>query len=417
MRGGTNLPLMGGYNQAVVLDAIRRAPLGVTRADVARATGLSAQTVSNVTKRLLDDGFVVPGDVTGSGPGRPGQLLVLDAASRFTVGVHLDPAAISLVVLDLAGAVVGRHRVRPPRTEQPAAVLAAVVTAIDDLVGEAGIVRERVLGIGVAVPGPVDLERGVVVDPPHLRDWRDVPVRDELVARTGLPVVLDKDVIAAASAHLWYAESEGPVNSLFVYLGTGVAMSAVVDGEVVRGASGNAGEVHHLIVDRDGPECSCGRRGCLGAVISASALVRETARAGAPVTAGAGSGLDEARAADRAIGELAVLARDGDARVLETLRVAGARLAVAVTAVSDLLDLDAVMLAGSTWSRLGRWIEPAARAALEGHRVPGGMHGIAVLTSPFGEEVGSIGAASLMLDEAFTPRPSDLLLTARPAQP
>src|SRR6478609_8619572 len=113
MRRGTNLPRMGDFNQTVVLDVVRRAGGGLARAEVARRTGLSPQTVTNVARRLLDLGLVVEeGEAARRGPGRPGTLLRLDAGSRFAVGVHLDPATMTFVLLDLSGAVVARAVVR-----------------------------------------------------------------------------------------------------------------------------------------------------------------------------------------------------------------------------------------------------------------------------------------------------------------
>lgn len=406
MRRGTNLPLMGEYNQAVVLEAIRLAPRGLSRAALARTTGLSAQTVTNVTRRLLEAGLVRAGDVSGSGPGRPGRLLVLDAGSRLTVGVHLDPASVSLVMLDLAGDTVARSQVVPPRTESPQAVLDEVVRAVDDLITTSAVARERVVGVGIAVPGPVDTRRGTVIDPPHLRDWHDVPVREAIAHGTGLPAALDKDVVAAAGAHLWFGQVERLDTAVFVYLGTGVAMAPIVNGELVRGASGNAGEAHHLIVDPRGPWCDCGRRGCFGAALSANGLAAQAAARGVRVEAGSGSGIVDAVTADRAIADLARLAAGGDKVVLELLEEAGTRLARAIETVADLLDLETAVVGGATWTRLEPWLSGPVHAAL----AQGRQQRLVVQGSSFGADVVAVGAASLMLDEAFTPRPADLLL-------
>ena len=122
MRRGTNLPRMGDFNQTVVLDVIRRAGGGLARAEVARRTGLSPQTVTNVARRLLDLGRVVEeGEAARTGPGRPGPLLRLSAPSRYAVGVHLDPATMTFVLLDLSGAVVAQAQVPTPLPEDPEA--------------------------------------------------------------------------------------------------------------------------------------------------------------------------------------------------------------------------------------------------------------------------------------------------------
>jgi len=405
---------MGEFNQAVILDAIRRAPHGATRADLARSTGLSPQTVTNVTRRLIERSLVLEGEVSRNGPGRPGTPLRLNPRGAFTVGVHLDPAAIVLVAMDFAGHVVARERLATPATGAPQDVLEVLATGIDGLIEGCGLPRRLVAGVGIATPGPVDTEKGTVVDPPHLRAWHDVPVRDEVARRTGLPTLLDKDVIAAASAHLWSAPGEGTDNWLFVYLGTGVAMAPIVGGDVVRGVSGNAGEAHHLVVDPDGPVCHVGHRGCLGAALTSGGLAAEAIAAGVPA-APVDADLGEPAVADGAATELCRLAAEGDERAVAVLETAARRLARGVTTLCDLLDLDAVVVGGETWGRLAPWLAEPLAAALAAHAVPGAKHALALRSSRWGADVAAVGAASLMLDDAFTPHPSDLLITRAPA--
>jgi hypothetical protein len=259
MRRGTNLPRVAGFNQTVILDVVRRADSGLTRAQLARRTGLSAQTVTNATRRLLEQGLVrEEGESSRPGPGRPGTLLHLDPSGRYAIGVHLDPAVMTFVILDLAGTPVAQSQMPTPLPDQPDQVIAGIVGAIEDLIESAEIDRSLLLGVGIATPGPIDVDRGVVLDPPHLPGWHGVPLRDDVATGTNLPVMLDKDTIAAASAHLWNPGVHRSTEFAFFYLGTGVALSLVIRDEVVRGISGNAGESGHFVVDPTGAECECG---------------------------------------------------------------------------------------------------------------------------------------------------------------
>ncbi|OUD80991.1 Glucokinase [Clavibacter michiganensis subsp. michiganensis] len=204
MRRGTNLPAIGGYNRTVVLDAVRRAAEGASRSEVAERTGLSAQTVTNVTRRLIDEGLVREGGTVIRGPGKPRTLLHLVADGRFAVGVHVDPAVITSVLLDLEGTVL-RHVSSPtPSASRPDEVVALVARLVDGLIADAGVDRQAVLGVGLAAPGPIDVGAGLVLDPPMLPRWRHVPLRSALSTATGLPVLLEKDVTAAAVAELWF---------------------------------------------------------------------------------------------------------------------------------------------------------------------------------------------------------------------
>jgi predicted NBD/HSP70 family sugar kinase len=407
MRRGTNLPRMGDFNQTVVLDVVRRAGGGLARAEVARRTGLSAQTVTNVARRLLDLGLVVEeGEAARTGPGRPGTLLRLEAGSRFAVGVHLDPATMTFVLLDLSGAVVARAQVPTPVPEDPEAVVAGLVAEIEGLI--AGVERDRVLGVGIAAPGPIDVAAGVVLDPPHLPGWHDVPLRDAVAERTGLRAVLDKDVIAAASAHLWHP-GEHASDFVFFYLGTGVAVSAVLHDEVVRGVSGNAGESGHLTADPEGARCWCGRRGCLGAVLRAEALAEQGRAAGVDLPTW-GDGTDP-RAVDLAVTALCAAADAGHPGARDVLALAGRRVGMAAGVLTDLLDVPAVLVGGPLWHRVAAHATAALEAEVAAHVVPGG-HGLAVASSAFGPQVGAVGAGCLLLARAFAPRPTDLLLVS-----
>ncbi|HEY0185913.1 MAG TPA: ROK family transcriptional regulator [Cellulomonas sp.] len=409
MRRGTNLPRMGDFNQTVVLDVIRRAGGGLPRADVARRTGLSAQTVTNVARRLLDLGLVVEeGETARTGPGRPGTLLRLNPVGRYAVGVHLDPATMTFVLLDLAGTVIARAQRPTPVPEDPEAVLTGLVAEIEGLITGAGVDRDRVLGVGIAAPGPIDTEAGVVLDPPHLPGWHDVPLRDAVAERTGLRAVLDKDVIAAACAHLWHP-GEHASDFVFFYLGTGVAVSTVLHDEVVRGVSGNAGESGHLVTDPDGAPCWCGRRGCLGAVLRAEALA-EQGRAAGVVLPDWGDGTDP-RAVDEAVTALAAAADAGDPAARGVLALAGRRVAMAAGVLTDLLDVPAVLVGGPLWDRIALHATAALEAEMALHPVPG-AHPVTVASSAFGAQVGAVGAGCILLGRAFTPRPTDLLLVS-----
>ncbi|WP_263121097.1 ROK family transcriptional regulator [Cellulomonas sp. RIT-PI-Y] len=410
MRRGTNLPRMGDFNQTVVLDVIRRAGGGLARADVARRTGLSAQTVTNVARRLLDLGLVVEEGATArSGPGRPGTLLRLNPWGRYAVGVHLDPATMTFVLLDLSGEVVARAQRPTPVPEDPEVVLDGLVEEIEGLLSGADVARDRVLGVGIATPGPIDRERGVVLDPPHLPGWHDVPLRDAVAERTGLRVLLDKDVIAAASAHLWDPR-EHASDFVFFYLGTGVAVSLAVRGEVVRGESGNAGESGHLVVDPGGAPCWCGKRGCLGAVLRAEALVQQGLAAGVALPPW-GDGSDP-RAVDDAVVALCAAADGGHPGAAAVLRTAGRRVAMAAGVLTDLLDVGTVLVGGPLWEQVAKHAEPALIGAMAVHEVPGGAHPVRASSSVFGPRVGAVGAGCLVLARAFTPRPADLLLVS-----
>ena len=244
MLRGANLPILGDFNQRLVLDVIRRHPEGIGRVAVGAATGLTPQTVSNIVRRLGEAGLVAEGERVRTPRGKPPTLLHIEPTRHVAVGIHIDPAQVSALSMDLAGDV---HRVAsaptPPEVT-PATAVAMVQQltreVLEDWSGAAG--EDAVLGIGVAAPGPIDLEHGSLRRPPQLHGWADVPFRDTLHEALGWPVLLDKDVIAAVTGEHW--APDGPRDDfVYVYLGSGMAVGAVLGGRVHRGTTNNAGEI------------------------------------------------------------------------------------------------------------------------------------------------------------------------------
>lgn len=415
VRRGSNLPRVGDYNQVVVLEAIRQHAAGLSRVEVAVLTGLSAQTVSNICRRLLEQGLVEEAGKQGGGPGKPRTLLRLVPQGRYAIGVHLDPAVVTVVVLDLLGRVVAR-RERPLRHGAgPGQVLADVADDVDAVVEASGVDRERIVGLGVAAPGPVDSAAGAVVHPPNLPGWDRVAVRDLLAASTGLPVVLDKDVVAAAVAEMWAGGVGGTGSAVFFYLGTGVGAGLVLRGEVHRGASGNSGEVGHLVTGRGGAECPCGLAGCLGESSAPLHLVHEAELLGLGRWELDADGGDGASAGHRAsvasaFAEVCDLADAGDPRASGLLEDAARRTAKAAADLVDLLDVEQVVFGGPMWAHLEqtylRVVPPLVRGAV----VSAAIHPLEVRGTVVGADVAAVGAGCLVLEDAFSPRSATLLL-------
>ena len=417
MRRGHNLLAVGDYNQAVILDLIRRASIGLSRVEIAEETGLSAQTVSNVARRLLDAGLVREAGKLIAGPGKPRTLLQLEATSRYAVGVHLDPTVVTFALLDLAGSIAADHRIPTPSATDPDLVVAVMAEEIRALLEREGVARAHVLGVGIAAPGPLDSSRGVLLDPPLFEGWKHVTLRDALADATGFPVVLEKDVTAAAVAELWVDSGTHRDNFAFLYYGTGLGIGLVVNHDVLRGASDNAGDMGHLMVQAGGPICSCGRRGCVGDLVVPHRLVQRAMAAGlldapasdAPLVDGPVDHIDFDRT-DRLFSKFTAAAARGETAAVAIVDDAAADIARALVSVVNLLDIDHVVCGGPFWSR----IAPVMRERIERlvaedpALIP--RHPVVVESSSIGEDVAAVGAGCLVLDQTLSPRPSALLI-------
>lgn len=399
MRTGSNLPAVGEYNQALVLDHIRRSPEGLSRVELSARTGLSAQTLSNVTRRLADEGLIVEAGKVISGPGKPRTLLKLEPRSRFAVGVHLDPVVDTVVVVDMAGEVIAHDEIARPAVSTPAGLVDAVGAAVDAIVERAGIPRELVLGVGVAAPGPFDARGGRLLDPPLLPEWHNVNVREDLGAVTGLPVIVEKDVTAAMVGEMWFDRSDALGDAIFLYYGAGVGVGLAIAGAPVRGRTGNAGGIAHVIVDPDGPPCACGARGCLGVSIEPRVLLAEAGYA--PAAAG-----DTRPDLDRLVRD----AREGEEGPAAVLRRAGERIARALVVTNNLIDVDEVVLGGPVWERLAGVLGDVVAERVAVDAASTATREIVVRRSRVGTDVAAVGAACLMLDGAFAARPARMMI-------
>ncbi|MGQ4513042.1 ROK family protein [Streptomyces sp. DW26H14] len=402
MRSGTNLPRVGGYNQAVVLDAIRtRGP--VSRIELGPLTGLTNQTVSNVVRRLLDAGLIAESGQAPSSGGKRRTLLVPRADGAYALGVHLDPDAAVIALVDLAGSVLHSRRFALPRPSVPEEVVDEVARAALRLPEHAAIDRGRLLGLGVAAPGPIDGATGTVVEPPNLAGWRRVPLLDMFAKATGMPVALDNDATAAAIGERWIGGKKRADGFLFLYMGAGLGAGIMLNNHVLRGGSGNAGEIGHVQIEAGHRLCDCGSNGCLGPHCNPAALVDDLfVRHGRAAARRIGlSGEPGTVRADWRL--LRRATRAGDPAACEVVRLAGRRMGQAVRGAVALLDVSRVVLGGEALGGVEHVLGDEIDAAVNTTSVTRTLGRVTVEPSLIGETAGAVGAASLVLHGRYAP--------------
>lgn len=411
MQRGTNLGRLGGYNQAVVLESIRRSETGISRVELAESTGLSPQTISNVARRLLDDGWIREGGTVISGPGKPRTMLELIPDRLVSVGIHLDPSLLTYVIVDLRGRIVLRRRVPLPASRTPEDTVQAIAAEVEKLIEESGYPRANVVGVGVASPGPVDLERGAVIAPPLLTGWGAVELTGPLRAALDLEVVLAKDTVAAATAEVWVGEGRDIRSFVCLYVGTGIGAGLVQDAQVWPGQTGNAGEIGHLLTASapQDPCAVCGRPDCLAAELNFDAVLRKAAALGVDGVdfPGESASLTERITAASEVMEQAKAA-EGPAR--ELAKELTDLVATAVGQIASLMDLDQVVVCGPVWEIIRGFSEESVADVVNEN-----FHGsldrpVRVASSSLGGWISAIGGACVVFDDLLAPKASGLLL-------
>ena len=288
-----------------------------------------------------------------------------------------------------AGVVDGDGRVlsfvvEPTRSEEGAEpVLERLFALGRAAVAEAAVPWGEVAAVGIACGGPLDSERGVLIAPPHLTGWRDVPIVELAEQALERPAALENDATAAAAGeHAWGAGA-GTRNMVYLTLSTGVGGGVVVDGRLLRGSRGNGAELGHVTVDWHGRPCrGCGRRGCLEAYVSGTSIAERAREAG----------LDVARAED-----VQEAARHGDPVATavwdETIEALGCGL----TSIVNVFEPERVVVGGGV-SRAGEELLAGPRAAVEASAISPGGRAVDVVTASFGDRVGVVGAAAIVRD-------------------
>ncbi|SDD53886.1 Sugar kinase of the NBD/HSP70 family, may contain an N-terminal HTH domain [Sanguibacter gelidistatuariae] len=392
-----------GASASALLDAIRDAGT-ISRVGLTRATGLTGATVSTVVRKLLDDELVVEIGRAESTGGKPRVLLELNQSARFAVGAHLDHSGITYAVTNLAGAPVARMSRPGPGDAAPAVVLARMAHEIDLLISGIGVDRSKVLGLGLASPGPLTSAQAMHRTPPFMRPWLDYPLAAELETLTGLPVLLENDATASAIGEYWSGGTDSERTFAALYMGTGIGAGIVLDGNAYRGTSGNAGEIGHICLDLDGPPCWCGMHGCTE-VLAGPAAVVAAARADAHVRHAAG--LDALGPGASIASEFAAVARasrNGVAGAREILERSARYVAVAAHAITNLLDVRMLVLTGSAFAAASHIYVPVIRDLLDSAAFARSSHPVDVRLSRAAETAGAIGGAAMVLQSELVPQ-------------
>ena len=390
MLTGTNLVYTKQYNLRIVHEVIRlHGPL--PRAEIARLTELTPQTVSNLVKELMTYGLVYEAERRQKGRGAPAMALAINPDGAFSLGLDLDRDHLTAVLVDLAGAV--RQRTNTPLDfPSPAEALELMVDTASGLVAREGLAMVDLSGIGVGIPGPMHQSPdgdGYVVSPKLFPGWEDVPVATWLRERLGVPVFLENNAKAAAVGEWWYGEGQSIGTFFYVYFGSGLGGGMVMNGHPYEGFTGNAGEIGYM------PTCLADDEEHVGIHFNLPRLYERLRGLG--VEASTPEDLDRLLASEHP-------------GLLRWLDEAADHLVGLVLAIEYLLDPEAIFYGG-------RIPQPVVSALMD--RVSARRPGRHIVTSPrhllatAGLDAAALGVATLPIYEALAPSTRLLLKQAR----
>ncbi|MBD0737273.1 MULTISPECIES: ROK family protein [unclassified Streptomyces] len=363
-----------------VVRAVRLAG-SLTQAEIARSTGLSAATVSNIVRELRDNGTV---QVTStSSGGRRARSVALSGDAGIVVGVDFGHSHLRVAVGNLA------HQVLAEQSE-PIDVDASASQGFDRaeqlvarLVESTGINPDKVLGVGLGVPGPIDVESGTLGSTAILPGWSGINPRQELTDRLGVPVQVDNDANLGALGELVWGGGRGVKDLAYIKVASGVGAGLVIDGRIYRGPGGTAGEIGHITLDESGPVCRCGNRGCLE-TFTAARYVLELLRGSH------GDGLT--------VPKMVQLAREGDPGCRRVIGDVGRHIGMGVASLCNLLNPSRVVLGGDL-AEAGELVLGPIRESVSRYAIPSAAQRLSVVPGSLGARAEVLGALALVLSE------------------
>jgi predicted NBD/HSP70 family sugar kinase len=365
----------------------------MSRVNLSQQTHLSTATVTNVVAELLNEGSVIEVGSEESLGGRPRTILAINPRYCYLVGVDVGEQHLGLELFDLTLAKVATaeypiftHLAHPERIAE------RIAQGIETMLSTAGVSQQaNVLGIGVGVPGVIQMTTEPVVHAPSI-GWKAVPFHHLLEEQVPYRIFLDNGVKAMTQAELLIGAGRGYQHFVVVLMGTGVGAGIVVNGALYRGASNSAGEWGHSRLSLDGPLCRCGNRGCLEAYIGSSRIL-DRLRTQVPTH----PALEYANE-EEAMSSLAASARAGDPGAVQVLEETTHYLGVGIANLINFFNPQRLILGGWVGCQLGHLILPALRGIIETMSLPSSAQAVSLEVSQFGQDAVALGSATLVLE-------------------
>ncbi len=401
---GSNINLVKAHNIQVVLLCLLNEEC-LSRVQLARRTGLSNTTITNLVAQLIEEGIIVeesdssPQDTKIRPVGRPRTAIRLQPNARYVVGIHIGVGTFRAALTNLRDEIIDNCTHEFNTRQSAEEVMRQMVSCIEDLLSRNGVDRVHVLGIGVGASGLVDFSSGVNILASNL-GWRKVEVRQYLQEKLRLPVVVDNNVRAMAIGETYFGAGRTSDSLAFVYGRVGVGAGLTFKGEIYRGATMGAGEIGHTVMLLHGGEpCHCGNSGCLETLVSEAAILRQAENIARQNPEGVLAGL-MTDLETKPIERVFKAASQGDDEVRQMLEERGEFLGVALVNVVNLFNPELILLGGIFSQGQEFFLEPAIKVV---RKMSFGRMGerVKIQATSFGWKAGVIGAAALALITFF----------------
>lgn len=376
------------------------APL--SRARLAEITGLNKSTISSLVEELLDQQLVHETGMNAARAGRPATLLEINPGAGCIIGVELGVDFVAVVLTDFMGRILWREHSEADPAESQDKTLEQTLALVRQAIAAARELSRPLLGLGVATPGTVELEEGVLVFAPNLH-WHNVPLRRIFADPTGLRVFVENDANAAAVAEHLFGVARRSRDFIFVFAGVGIGGGLFLNGQLYRGNNGYAGEIGHspIMAEPFQNPCHCGNRGCWETYANQYSIIQ---RVQARVQAKR-SNLSPAMVAEQnaplSIPLIKSAAQAGDSEAIAAFAEAGAAMGQGFASLINIFNPEKIILGGPL-SIAGEYLLPSVKETVDKHSLPEIDQQVEVCLSSFGPDASLIGAVSIVVDHILS---------------
>ncbi|WP_078553063.1 ROK family transcriptional regulator [Bacillus alkalicellulosilyticus] len=400
----TNHQIIGSFkwmksiNRSLILNMIRKEG-PISRAEIAKRSKLSPPTVTNLVNELLETRMIKEGKIGVSSGGRKPILLSINPSSHYVIGVDVGIHKVTVVITDLEATIIDERVFPLAEKMSNEQFLQLLIKGIAEIISSSDLPIDMFIGIGVAMHGIVDYLDGVAVYAPNFQ-LRNIPIKDVLEAEFKVSVKVENDGRALALAENWFGSAVGVGNIVCVNVGIGVGSGIIMNGRLVHGSHGIAGEIGHTVIEKNGPKCSCGNNGCLQA-LSAGTAIKE--RALAEITNGSATTIVKLAEGDlpKIDGKTVYLAaKGGDKVAIEILRTSGMYLGMGIANLINLLNPELIVLSGGV-SRAGDFIVKPIKDEVKQRVLTEQATQTKIIVSTLGKYGTVIGAVTLVLKDIF----------------
>lgn len=353
-----------------------------TKAEMAEITGLARSTISLRLDPLIELGLIAPATSATSTGGRPSARLLLNEESYVVAGVDFGATHAVASLADLSGKILVSIDTKRQISDGPEVCLRWMIEEIRHLIAGLKIDEDRLLAIGIGVPGPVEHESGKPANPPIMPGWDgfDIPARVNQDLKAKVLVDNDVNVMAVGERHLTYPDVD---HLIFLKAATGIGSGIISDGHLQRGSQGTAGDIGHVRVSRgDNIACRCGNYGCLEAVAGSPAVIKNVNDAGLPV---------------RNMSDLVDATKRSKVEAIQAVRQAGRDIGEVLSTCVSLMNPSIIVIGGSMASA-GEHLIAGVREAVYSRSMPLASESLSIVQSKAGKEVGIIGASVMAIE-------------------